>query len=41
MPYLSQLIEGYRRFKSSEWEHERERWMQLAEGQNPRVMILS
>jgi carbonic anhydrase len=41
MPYLSQLIEGYRRFRSENWEHERERWMQLAEGQSPRVMILS
>jgi len=41
MPYMTQLIEGYRRFKSRDWEHERERWMELAEGQSPRVMILS
>jgi carbonic anhydrase len=41
MPYLTQLIEGYRRFRSSDWEHERERWSELAEGQSPRVMILS
>jgi carbonic anhydrase len=41
MPTLSPLIEGYRRFRSKNWKHERERWMQLAEGQNPQVMILS
>jgi len=41
MPYMTQLIEGYHRFKSRDWKHERERWMQLAEGQSPRVMILS
>jgi carbonic anhydrase len=41
MPYLSQLIEGYRRFREKDWEHERERWSELAEGQSPQVMILS
>ena len=41
MPYLSQLIEGYRRFREQDWAHERERWSELAEGQTPRVMVLS
>src|SRR3954453_22666191 len=41
MPYLTRLIEGYRRFRATDWEHERERWSELAEGQSPRVMILS
>jgi carbonic anhydrase len=41
MPYLKQLIEGYRRFRQSNWEHERERWAELAEGQSPQVMILA
>ena len=41
MPYLDQLIKGYRRFRNENWEHERERWARLAEGQSPRVMILS
>jgi carbonic anhydrase len=41
MPYLTQLIEGYRRFRATDWEHERERWSELAEGQSPQVMILS
>src|SRR5689334_6345167 len=41
MPYLNQLIEGYRRFRQTDWQHERERWSELAEGQSPRIMILS
>src|SRR5947209_14333100 len=41
MPYLERLIEGYRRFRESDWAHERDRWADMAEGQNPRVMILS
>jgi carbonic anhydrase len=41
MPYLTKLIEGYRRFRENEWAHERDRWAQLAEGQSPQVMILS
>ena len=41
MPYLTQLIEGYRRFREKSWERERERWAELAEGQSPKVMILA
>jgi carbonic anhydrase len=41
MTHLSQLIEGYRRFRETDWKRERERWSELAEGQSPRVMILS
>src|SRR5690242_4443528 len=41
MPYLSHLIEGYRRFREKDWARERERWSELAEGQSPKVMILS
>jgi carbonic anhydrase len=39
--YLNHLIEGYRRFRAKDWTHERERWSELAEGQSPKVMILS
>src|SRR5436190_12026213 len=38
---LTQLIDGYRRFRETDWSHERDRWSELAEGQSPRVMILS
>ena len=41
MQYLSQLIEGYHRFREKDWGRERERWSELADGQSPKVMILS
>src|SRR3954449_3990703 len=41
MPYMQQLIEGYRRFREQDWAHERERWAELAEDESRRVMILS
>jgi carbonic anhydrase len=41
MPYLNELIDGYHRFRTNDWARERERWSELAEGQSPRVMILS
>jgi carbonic anhydrase len=41
MSHLQRLIEGYRRFRESDWAHERERWAEMAEGQRPKVMILS
>jgi carbonic anhydrase len=41
MPYLTKLIEGYRRFREQDWARERERWSELADGQSPRVMVLS
>src|SRR5947209_13462699 len=39
--YLPKLIEGYRRFRQRDWKRERERWAEMAEGQSPKVMILS
>ena len=41
MSDLDQLIHGYRRFRENDWARERERWSELAEGQSPKVMILS
>ena len=41
MPYIQQLIDGYRRFREQKWPRERERWAELAEGQSPKVMILA
>jgi carbonic anhydrase len=41
MPYMTKLIEGYRRFREQRWAGERERWAELAEGQHPQVMILA
>src|SRR4051794_7400327 len=41
MPYMQQLIQGYRRFRENNWARERERWAELADGQNPKVMVLA
>lgn len=41
MSDLSQLIEGYARFRRDDWSRERERWSELAAGQNPKIMILA
>ena len=41
MEHLTQLIDGYRRFRASQWNQERERWSELAEGQSPKVMVLA
>jgi carbonic anhydrase len=41
MPHLSKLIDGYHRFRETGWKRERERWSELAEGQNPKVMVIA
>ncbi|HLL31851.1 MAG TPA: carbonic anhydrase [Allosphingosinicella sp.] len=41
MARITDLIEGYRRFRETGWARERERWSQLAEGQSPRVMVIA
>lgn len=41
MTHFSDLIDGYYRFRGGEWLQERERWNELAEGQEPKVMIIS
>jgi len=40
-PELSELVDGYRRFREHGWEPERERWAALSEGQQPRVMVIA
>ena len=41
MTRFTDLIEGYRRFRTDEWFAEHQRWTQLSEGQSPKVMILA
>jgi len=41
MTDFSGLIDGYRRFKATGWRQQRERWSALAEGQNPRLMVIA
>ncbi|MEO6581337.1 MAG: carbonic anhydrase, partial [Sphingomicrobium sp.] len=41
MTRFTDLIEGYHRFRVDEWQGERERWAELAQGQSPKVMVLA
>ncbi|WP_293879809.1 carbonic anhydrase [Sphingomonas sp.] len=35
------LIDGYGRFRSEQWQYEKERWEALATGQKPRTMVIA
>ncbi len=35
------LVDGYHRFKSSDWKKQRSRWAELADGQSPKVMVIA
>jgi carbonic anhydrase len=41
MKHFADLIDGYRRFRETAWTRERERWAELAHGQNPKVMVIA
>ena len=41
MTQFTDLFEGYRRFRATDWPAERARWAELAEGQSPRVMVIA
>ncbi|WP_118857145.1 carbonic anhydrase [Sphingomonas mesophila] len=41
MPEFAQLIDGYRRFRSDNYQRFRDRWDELAHGQQPPVMIIA
>ena len=41
MSHMSNLIEGYRRFRQDGWKRERARWSELAEGQSPKLMVIA
>src|SRR5262245_49870359 len=41
MADFATLISGYRRFRNREWQAERDRWSELAEGQSPKVMVIA
>ena len=38
---LDRLVEGYRRFRSTGWGPNRERWATLRDGQEPDVMVIA
>ena len=35
------MIEGYTRFRNTDWKQQHERWAELNEGQSPQVMVIS
>ncbi len=41
MTLFTNLVEGYQRFRGGNWKIQHERWSELAEGQSPKVMIIS
>lgn len=41
MQELGSLLEGYRRFRANQFETARERWQELAEGQQPRAIVIA
>ncbi|MBX9730486.1 MAG: carbonic anhydrase [Sphingomonas sp.] len=41
MPDFKKLVDGYHRFRSSDWPRERARWAELTDGQRPAVMVIS
>nr|WP_276046376.1 MULTISPECIES: carbonic anhydrase [unclassified Sphingomonas] len=38
---FSNLIDGYRRFRTTGWATQRDRWAELKEGQSPKVLIIA
>ena len=41
MTLFLNMLDGYSRFRASEWTQERERWSELGEGQSPKVMVIA
>jgi len=41
MTDFADLIDGYHRFRTGEYRRHRDRWAELSEGQNPRVMVIA
>jgi carbonic anhydrase len=41
MTRFTDLVDGYHRFRATDWQTERERWTELAEGQSPKAMVLT
>jgi len=41
MTRFTDMIDGYHRFRVTDWHDEHQRWAALAEGQSPKVMVLA
>jgi len=40
-PHLARMIEGYHRFRETDYREELERWEALREGQSPQMMVIA
>jgi carbonic anhydrase len=40
-PEFARLLDGYHRFREEDWSQQRARWAQLAEGQQPKTMVIA
>src|SRR6187402_184895 len=41
MTEFEKLLAGYRRFRADDWSQQRARWAELAEGQQPKTMVIA
>jgi carbonic anhydrase len=41
MTDFATLLQGYERFRASDWHRQRARWAELADGQSPKVMVIA
>ncbi|MEI5687264.1 carbonic anhydrase [Sphingomonas kyungheensis] len=41
MTDFADMVQGYRRFRDKGWTEQRERWSQLSQGQDPKVMVIA
>ncbi|GAA3269717.1 hypothetical protein GCM10020258_42660 [Sphingomonas yabuuchiae] len=41
MTDFNDLVDGYQRFRTSDWRRQRDRWAELKEGQSPKVMVIA
>ncbi|MET4896000.1 carbonic anhydrase [Sphingomonadaceae bacterium jetA1] len=41
MTDFNDLVDGYQRFRTSDWRRQRDRWAELKDGQSPKVMVIA
>lgn len=41
MAQFTDLVDGYRRFRETGWAAQKDRWTDLKDGQNPRILIIA
>jgi len=41
MDGMTSLLDGYRRFRNTDWQRQRARWAELKQGQSPKVMVIA